>query len=200
MSKFTLVLLFLVLSLGSLRAFEPVKGSYAALPIVYPTQSKYRAFSLQITNPLSGASKIGGVVEFKIMNSSFNIGFTDYYGVYLGKQYKFEYEKYINTRWRNEYFWYVKVLGGTAQYESDKLSMFGDKSTVLVGPLDYYGGGAGFGRRFNFNHICVLVNAGLKYVALPENLSDQNREYFRVFYATGPGSIMELNFRIGYQF
>ncbi|MBC7552603.1 MAG: hypothetical protein H7257_01355 [Taibaiella sp.] len=187
MLKYSIITLLAVLFLTRTYAFDPMKGPA-------------RHVSVQITNPLSAASKIGGVLEIRLIQSSFNFGFTNYSGVYQGKQYKFEYQKYIKTQYRNEYFWYLKAFGGDAMYVSSKLEMIGDKSDVKVGPLNYFGGGAGFGRRFNLNHFCILVNCGLKYAVLPENLSDENREYFRLFYATGPGSILDLNLRLGYQF
>jgi hypothetical protein len=187
MSKSAIIALLLVFSFCTAKAYDPIKG-------------KSHPVSIQITNPLSAASKIGGVFEIRYLNSSFNVGFTTYNSAYKGKQFKFEYEKYIRTWRRNEYFWYIKALGGDATYESDKLNFLGDKSGVTFGPAKYYGGGAGMGRRFNFNHFCVIVNAGVKYVALPEDLTGDQRTYFRVFYATGPGSVFDLNFRLGYQF
>ncbi len=187
MSKFTLVTLILFFTFFRCSAFDPTFG-------------KIHPFSFQIVSPLSAASKIGGVVEIRIGGSSFNIGFINYTGAYQGKQYKLEYQKYFKTTHRNEYFWYAKALGGDAKYVSDKLSIIGDKSKTEIGPIDYYAVGAGVGRKFNFNHIAILINAGLKYATLPKELSDENREDFRVFYATGPGSIFDLNCRIGYQF
>ncbi len=187
MSKFTLLTLILVFSVASVFAFDPTKQKDSHLAVF-------------ITNPLSGASKIGGLVEMRLRLSSFCIGATDYIGGYTGIQYKFEYHKYLYTERRNEYFWYLKAFGGDVTYEADKLMLVGDGTNKIIGPLNYYGGGAGFGRRYNWKHICLMVNAGLKYAALPENLSDENRESFRVFYATGPGSIIDLNFRLGYQF
>ena len=187
MSKFTLVTLITLLSFTGAYAFNPTKGKTSAL-------------SIQLTNPISGASKIGGTVEMRIGGSALAVSFTDFIAAYQGKQYKFEYRKYIPTNRRNEYYWYLKAYGGEVTYHSEKLPLVGDETGTLIGPINYYGGGAGVGRRFNFNHIVILMNAGLKYTSLPENLPDESRESFRIFYATGPGSILDLNFKIGYQF
>ncbi|NDC42034.1 MAG: hypothetical protein EBZ77_10875 [Chitinophagia bacterium] len=115
-------------------------------------------------------------------------------------QFKLEYLYYLPTIYRNETFAYVKLASGNAQYESNKLSILGEDRDFKVGPVDYTGGGIGMGRRWNLNHFCIVFNGGLKYVALPQNLSDENRKHFDLFYGTGPGSIIDLNFKIGYQF
>ena len=189
MSKFTLATLLLLSAYCTSYAYDPIHG-------------KIRHFSISITNPLSAASKIGGVAEMRLRLSALEIGFTNYMvmSAYPGKQYKLEYLKFINTWRRNEFFWYLKILGGNSTYKSENLSFLGDKTNTTVGPVDYYGGGAGMGYRFNFNKFILTVNGGLKYVALPENLPDQQRDNFRIFYATGPGSIIDFNFKLGYQF
>ncbi len=190
MSKFTLVFIISLLSFSGLQAkrkWEPIKG-------------KPYHFSVQITNPLSAMSKAGGVLEYRQNLSSINIALTDYIGAYQGLQYRAEYQKYIKTMYRNEYFWYIRALGGSALYVSQQLQTFGDKSNVKVGPVDYYGAGFGVGRRWNFKHFMISLNAGLKFTMLPNDMSDENKDLFRVFYATGPGSVLDLNFRFGYQF
>ncbi len=187
MYKFFIVTVVFLFSFTCVKAWDPIKG-------------KPYNFSVQMTNPLSVLSKVGLVLEFRGGQESLNLGLTNNMYAYKGVQYKMEYQHYIRTIYRNEYFWYIKGIGGNAEYIADKLGTFGDKSKRNAGPADYYGGGAGFGRRFNFNHWFISMNGGLKYVFLPENFRDENKELFRVFYATGPGSIIDLNFRFGYQF
>lgn len=187
MFRIPCIVILMLICCSSSFAFDPLKG-------------KPYHFSLQTTNPLSGSSKYGGVVEYRFGRAAITLGITNYIGAYQGVQFKFEFIKYINTIYRNETFWYMKGISGNAQYESSKLSMLGEDRDFTIGPVDYSGVGAGFGRRWNFNHLCIVMNAGLKYALLPDSFSDENKEYFRYFYATGPGSIIDLNFRFGYQF
>ncbi len=187
MSKFTLIIVIFLCSFSIVRAYDPIKGK------------PYHG-AIHIANPLSAMSKFGGMAEVRIGLSSFNFGIQQYIGVYQGSQYRFEYQKYIRTPWRNEYYWYLRTLGGNALYDAKQLETFGDKSKGQAGPVDYYAGGAGFGRRFNFKHLFITMSAGLKYTMLPDNFRDENKELFRLFYVTGPGSIIDLNFRFGYQF
>jgi hypothetical protein len=187
MSKYILAIAVFLSSFQFASAFDPIKGAANHM-------------SIQITNPLSGASKAGGMLEIRLTQSSFNLGYTQYLGVYAGKQYRFEYQKYIKTRLRNEYYWYLKAGGGTAQYDASKLEMLGNKTKAIIGPVDYYYAGAGVGRRFNLNHFVICLNAGLKYSKLPPDFSEENWQEYRLFYATGPGSILDLNAKFGYQF
>lgn len=156
--------------------------------------------AIMITNPVGAYTKIGGEAEIRIRQTSFLIGGTNYMGIYAGKQYRFEVNKYIKTTKKNETFWYVKVCGGDATYDGSKLSLLNDNTGVTIGPQTYIGGGAGLGRRINGKHWFAMFNMGAKYVVMPQDFPDESWERFRLFYATGPGAIFDLNMRVGYQF
>lgn len=170
-----------------------------SLQTTYAKDNKYNV-AIMITNPLGMYTKIGGGLELRYRQSSVVITGVNYSGVYAGKQYRFEYQKYIRTYKKNETFWYIKVCGGDATYDGDKLSLLDDKSKIKIGPEKYIGGGAGLGRRLNYNHFFLMFNFGLKYVAFPPDFPDESSEKFRLFYATGPGSIIDCNLRLGLQF
>ena len=151
----------------------------------YRATAQYN-LSLMGTNPL-------GILSM--------IAVTNYTGVYEGKQYRFEYQKYFHTKLSDNFFWYIKAGGGQSTYNGKALSFLDDKSTGATPvPVDYYLGGAGFGRRVVYKHFCLSFTLGLKYSNLPADMSDENKESYRLFYATGPGSIIDANIRFGFQF
>lgn len=190
MSKYILALVTVFLSLQSANA----QYNYT-----YSNRKKYTA-AVMITNPLGMYTKIGGGVEIRVRQTAVIISGVNYSGVYEGKQYRFEVNKYIKTTKTNESYWYAKICGGDATYNPDKLTFLSDNSKTTVGPVNYIGGGIGLGRRINIKHFFLLMNFGLKYIDLPSDLSDEKAEKFRLFYATGPGSVLDCNLRLGYQF
>lgn len=162
--------------------------------------------SLQITNPLSLMSKYGGLLETRVGQSSVGLGYTLYNGAYQGAQYKVEYMRFKrifgSMDYRKKYsenFWYVKALGGDAKYESKALETFGNKSDISLPSKTYIAAGAGVGKRFTMNHFCISINLGLKIAYFTDKIDDNVKEQYNLFYATGPGSIIDLNFRLGYQ-
>lgn len=165
--------------------------------------SKYPyRFALLVTNPLSGASKMGAGAELRFGQNALVFTINNYTGVYGGSQYKIEYVKYIKTRYRDEFFYYFKGASGSAQYDAEKLPslLASETSKLVVGPIDYNAAGGGFGRRWNLKHWAIVANVGLKYTMLPSDAGSDISQYFRLFYFTGPGAVTDLNFRIGYQF
>lgn len=162
-------------------------------------QKRYNA-AVWITNPISLYTKIGGGIEIRYHQCGWIAGGTSYMGIYTGKQFRFEFNKYIKTYKKNESFWYVKICGGDATYDPTKLSLLNDNSKTTIGPTNYIGGGGGWGRRINVNHFFLMFNLGLKYVAFAPDFPDESSQRFRLFYATGPGSIVDCNLRLGLQF
>ena len=173
----------------------------ALFPFCTYNASAHYNVAIMITSPLSAASKQGGMLEIRGGNSAFLIGLTNYSGVYKGKAYKLEYHNYFRNRISDNFFWYLKVGGGQSTYNPTAFSLLDDKTNALQVPYDYYFGGAGFGRRYTRGkHLCLTLSLGLKYTALPEDMSDEQKDNYRIFYATGPGSVIDANIRIGYQF
>ncbi len=183
MYKFIFATLLALVSLGQVQAKD---GNYTV--------------AVMVTNPLGMYTKIGGGLEMRYKSSSIVINLVNYSGIYAGKQYRFEYQHYKPTYKKNESFWYAKVCGGDATYDGSKLSLLNDKTNKIYGPVNYIGGGAGVGRRINRNHFFLVMNLGVKYVVLPPDFTDDKNERFRLFYATGPGSLLDCNLRLGFQF
>ncbi len=183
MSKFILVTLIALMTFNGAMAKD---GKYT--------------IALHITNPLGAYTKYGGGAELRIRQSAWMISSVKYNGIYAGKQFRFEYQKYFKTYKKHENFFYVKLCGGDATYDGSKLSLLDDKTKVIIGPVNYVGGGAGIGRRLNYKHFFLMFNLGAKYMFLPPDFPDEYHERFRYFYSTGPGAIIDLNMRLGFQF
>lgn len=160
--------------------------------------------SLQVTNPLSASSKYGGTLAYRFTQNSFMIGYTKYVGAYPGKQFKLEYQKYFRSNvMKNNHEWYAyaKFVSGDAGYESEKLAIIGEQTVVKYSPINYFGGGAGVGRRYNFGKFNFNLNLGLKYTPLStDDIPTDQRDAYDMFYATGPGSVIDANVRFGYNF
>ena len=182
MQKYLFIILFVILPFCSYRSC-----------------AQYN-FSFMGTSPLGILSKEGGTLELRLGRSSLLIALTNYTGVYKGKQYRFEYQQYFHTRISDNFYWYIKLGGGQSTYNPKALSVLDDTATTQAKPFDYYLGGAGVGRRVIYHHFCLSFNLGLKYAKLPIDMPDEDRTNYRLFYATGPGSVIDANVRLGFQF
>ena len=166
----------------------------------YYGRKKYH-LAVQVTNPLSLGSKGGGFLEYRNHQVSEVVGYTKYWDAYAGTQYSYQIMKFFRSRRKpHEYFLYFKGVMGDALYSSKKLAMFGDASDILIGPVTYFGGGLGVGRRYNYNTFFFSWNLGAKYCTIVDDLSADDKRLFRLFYAAGPGSMLEFNLRFGIQF
>ena len=190
MPKFILVTLISLLAFQSVRAYEEEDLK----------KRKIYHIAVNGTNPFSAFCKYGGGLEQRFGNVAIIQSYTKYTGAYPGKRYGFEVDKYIKTKKRHEYFIYWKYVFGEASFESKKLSIYGEKTDINLGPELYVGGATGVGRRYNFDVLFVRWNLGLKYCPLVTKYDYQPyQDMYRLFYATGPGSIIELNFTFGIQ-
>jgi hypothetical protein len=145
-------------------------------------------------------SKIGGTLEFRKGQSSTLFGYTDYLGVYAGKQASIQWYRYLYSRSRREFFIYFKGVAGVASFDSKKLAMapIGDVSKIFIPENGYAGAGAGFGKRYHYRVLYLAWNFGIKYCALnPMPVEEKNM--YRLFYVTGPGSMIEFNIKGGIQ-
>lgn len=98
---------------------------------------------------------------------------------------------------------------GSAAFNGDKLAVYGYPKNVYW-PQDvevsrlhefgevYLGGAAGYGRRYNHGPLFFAVRTGLRGTAIMD-LEKDIKSLYRLFYVTGPGSIVELNFQFGLQ-
>jgi hypothetical protein len=178
----------------------------------YDRYSKYRAIrgkyryynqALTLNSPLSSTFKLGGGVEKRFRSVSYMASYWKYKGgVYPGDQENLEIRYYL-PRWKSfqpnfEWFLYARLVAGVAGYDGTKLKMFGYDHDIVLPPYLYGGGGMGFGRRYHFDYFFLGWKAGVKYVVI-DGLEEENKNLFRLFYTTGPGSIVDVNFQFGLQ-
>ena len=158
-----------------------------------------------VTNPLGAGSKGGGGLEFRNKDYSYYAQYTKFWGGYPGTQYMVEYDKFIPSRSNQEFFIFLKGYSGDATFDNKKLSLFGQTDEIIVGPRTYGGGGFGFGRRTHKKVLYYDWRVGVKYTALTpidsgnDVLDKAMNAMFRLFYFTGPGSILDVHFTCGLQ-
>ena len=153
-------------------------------------------FAVHISNPLGMFQKAGVKLEFRTDRLGILLTGTKYFGLlpkYSGEQGGGEFRLYSKNeeQKKHENFLYVKV--NTGHINEFAGSGEGFTHVRAIPESVYYGIGTGWGKHFNFKHLFIDVNAGLKYV-LPEVKQEQ------AFYITGPGSVADLHLNLGYQF
>lgn len=170
---------------------------------------RHYKIALGVTNPLSAYTKYGGQLEERNGNVSYLFSYTKYTGAYPGFQMGAEMHFYFRTRYRHQYYMYLKGVLGDAGFDTRKLSIYGDQSNILIGNYDenlkfvsgnaYGGGGMGFGRRYNFNVLFIRWNLGVKACAIMSDAPEAEKNLYRLMFATGPASIIEFNVHMGLQ-
>jgi hypothetical protein len=160
-----------------------------------------------VVNPLSATFKYGGGLEYRFRNVSYLVSYVKYKGgAYPGLQTGLDLRIYLRKVWLNystgnwrQNFIYLRGVAGSAGFDGPKLKMFGYDANIVHDEVFYGGGGAGVGRRWTFKKfLFISASAGVKYVALTD-LDKEDKNLYRLFYATGPGSILELKFQFGLQ-
>jgi hypothetical protein len=162
-------------------------------------------YAIYLPNPLGLFSKADIKVEYRLnLQNALLLSYTQYWGFFPGYQGALEYRMYFTDRSRrssSENFIYGKAGLGFADYASDngypKISIFGDGRTNYNAPGTYVFGGGGVGRHFNFDWFFLDLNAGLKFAELTTPPAVYNEH---LFYLTGPGSYVDINFHFGIQF
>lgn len=152
--------------------------------------------AVHLSNPLGMIQKAGFKLEYRPAQTGLLVFATQYYGSlpdYPGTQLGLEGRRYLMQKEgkRSELFFYWKVLGGYQRERAAYGEGFTNHAFVPAGY--YYGLGGGIGTHINFNHFFIEFNGGLKAV-----LSTTKQDL--PFYATGPGSIIDLHFNLGFQF
>ena len=170
---------------------------------------RHYKIALGVTNPLSAYTKYGGQFEERNRNVSYVFSYTKYTGAYPGYQMGAEMQFYMRTRSKHQYYMYLKGVLGDAGFDSRKLSIYGDQSGILIGNYDkdlkylsgnaYGGGGLGFGRRYNYGVLFIRWNLGVKGCAIISDASKEEKNIYRLMFATGPASIIEFNVHMGLQ-
>ncbi|GAA4462272.1 hypothetical protein GCM10023093_08530 [Nemorincola caseinilytica] len=202
MKKIYTTLLFLLLACASYGQFSNWIRTYN-----YPI---YRT-AVTFSNPLS-MNKAGGGVEHRLGNVSYMFSSYLYYSAYPGLMYDLELRKYARkhyrhrtrTKWTYQNFGYVRpLIVGIAGFDSDKLDIVGYTKNIYWYEKGYIGASAGWGRRYTRGMFFWTIKAGARYIsfaAAEDPIESEAAQYYKLFYATGPGSVFELNFHFGIQY
>jgi hypothetical protein len=170
-----------------------------------PDIRKYTA-ALTFTNPLSATFKYGGGVEHRFHNFAYMFTYNRYYkSLYPGVEIDLDIRIYLRKRylwrrsgWSYQNFLYGRGIIGSAGFKGPNLTILGYTNKAELDEQFYSGGSMGFGRRFSKKIFFVTVRAGLRGIVLPD-LQKEDKDLYRLFYVTGPGSVLELNFQFGIQ-
>ncbi len=157
-----------------------------------------------VTNPLSAVVKYGGGLEYRKRNLSYTFGYFKYTGAYFGAQYDagmnfFLRNKWIhrNNDWIYQDFFYYRTIFGEAGYDGQKFAFLGQKEDRFAEKQAYGGLALGFGRRYHKGVFFVNIRGGVRAIYL--GIDREIKSLYRLFYVTGPGSIVEVNFQFGIQ-
>jgi hypothetical protein len=162
--------------------------------------------ALTATNPLSATFKYGGGIENRYGNVAYMVTYNKYYkSLYPGDEMDLDIRVYLRKRWwypRSNWifqnFLYARGIIGSAGFEGPNLTVLGYNNKGELPATDYMGGSMGIGRRYSKGVLFATVRAGLRVCVLPDLTVDE-RDFYRIFYLTGPGSLLELNFQCGLQ-
>lgn len=162
--------------------------------------------ALTATNPLSATFKYGGGIENRYGNVAYMVTYNKYYkALYKGDEMDLDIRVYLRKRWlysRSHWsyqnFLYGRGILGSAGFVGPNLTIFGYENSTILPEQAYLGGSAGIGRRYSKSIFFATVRAGLRVCVLPD-LTPENKDFYRLFYVTGPGSVLELNFQCGIQ-
>ena len=174
----------------------------------YTTREYIRRYhlALTLTSPLSGTFKYGIGLEDRWRNFAYMYSYVNYYhGLYPGTEQDLEIRVYLRKMWRNgrynvlfQNFIYARGMAGTAGYDGSNVTIFGYNDKGILPATDYVGGSAGVGRRYNKGVLFVTIRGGVRVIELPD-LPPPYKNSYRIFYFTGPGSILEANLQFGIQ-
>ena len=164
------------------------------------------SIALTATNPLSATFKYGGGLEYRFRNIAYMVTYNKYYkSLYQGVETDFDLRIYLRKRWmfsRSHWsyqnFLYLRGIAGSAGFVGPNLTILGYTNKTELPETGYLGGSMGIGRRYSKNIFFATVRAGIRGIALPD-LPKEDKDLYRLFYVTGPGSVLELNFQFGIQ-
>lgn len=193
--------MLLLLSTTSYGQFSNWDRTYT-----YPV---YRT-AITLSNPLS-LNKSGGGVEHRLGNFSYMGSTYIYRGAYPGistdlelRKYARKHYKHHRTKWTYQNFGYWRpLLVGIAAFDSDKLGMMGYPEHIYWYEKGYVGSSMGWGRRYSRGMFFWSIKAGLRFTsfaAAADPIESEAVHLYKLFYATGPGSVFELNFHFGIQY
>ena len=160
-------------------------------------------FAIYFTSPLGVLSKGGLKFEYRLnLQHALLLSYTQYWGFFPGYQSALEYRLYFPSRKStSENFIYAKGGMGFADYQSKteykQVNLICDQRKEDKAPGTYVLAGGGIGRHINIDWFFMEFNAGLKFAQVTGATHVYNE---RLFYTTGPGSIVDFNFHFGIQF
>lgn len=198
------IYLFLLLLLSSVISFGQFSNWYRTSS--YPV---YRT-AVTFSNPFS-LNKSGGGVEHRLGNVSYMGSSYLYRGAYPGlmldlelKKYARRHYKHKTAKWTYQNFGYVRpIIIGIAAFDGDKLGIVGYPEGIYWYEKGYLGGSAGWGRRYSRGMFFCTMKAGVRFIsfaAAADPIEPEAAHLYKLFYATGPGSVFELNFHFGIQY
>lgn len=210
MKKLYSVLLLLLLATGASAQFSKWERFYT---------TRHPRTGITIANPLSSMSKSGGGVEHRLGNFSYMAGYYTYRGAYPGlmtdldlRFYRRKCWKHRTKPWMYQDFYYFRSFVGIAGFNSDKLTFMGYDKGITWYEKGYVGSAAGWGRRYStiYNHgkdlsrkigLFGAIKVGGRYTSFAlDPIEPEARQYYRLFYTTGPGSILEVNMSVGIEY
>lgn len=160
--------------------------------------------ALTLTNPAGVMSKYGFGVEYRRGRFAYCVNRFWNVGVYKGKSSDFGFKLYARNQWRHqrnnwayENFIYVRVLSGESLYQPEKFPSLGLPNSFETLLASYIGMSSGYGRRYQKGIFFISVRAGLKGTYM--GLEEEAKIYHRLFYVSGPGSVLEVNGTFGIQ-
>jgi len=170
----------------------------------FRTQIRPYSTALTLTNPAGVMSKYGFGLEYRRGRWAYCVNRFWNVGVYKGKSSDFGFKIYGRNQWRHqknqwayENFVYVRVLSGESLYQPEKFPSLGLPTSFETLLADYIGLSSGYGRRYQKGIFFVSVRGGLKATYM--GLEEEAKIYHRLFYVSGPGSILEVNGTFGIQ-
>lgn len=177
---------------------------FAANTNAIDARRRYYKLALHLTNPLGAMSKGGAILESRLGSITQLVGYTQYWGAFEGKQTFYEFHKYFKSEKPHQYYMYVRGLAGEMTFNNEKLKLLGHTQEIVIGPKAYIGGAIGAGKRYNYNVLFFRWHLGLKACLVSLDKADDDYEkamnsMFRLFYFTGPGSIIDAGIHFGIQ-
>jgi hypothetical protein len=146
-------------------------------------------------------------------------GYYTYRGAYPGfmtdldlRFYSRKYYRHRINNWVYQNFFYYRSFIGLAGFDSDKLTFMGYEKGVTWYEKGYVGNSIGWGRRYSkvFAEdrtkgrkigLFGAIKVGARYSTFSlDPIEPEARQYYRMFYTTGPGSILEVNMSVGIQY
>jgi hypothetical protein len=148
-------------------------------------------YTLYINQPIGFATKVRLTLENRFTkNSALLVNYTVFYGMYPGQHGYLEYRRYFSLSEGMEIAPYLKVGGG--------------HSFQTAGSYGF--GGIGVGEKFYLDRnkrFSIYCKQGLKLplsLKINQDLENSSGGLDGLFYISGPGAFIDIQFNLGYRF